>query len=172
MIRIDNENSAIELSFERLIDLRMRMQILPIVLIFISVTVIITQGNIFAQNISNNMNSADSDTIYLHPVTGNDTNPGTQDAPLRTLAATARQVNESIGSEAITIILAEGIYAMNETAIFEPDKRSFSKERRLTIRAEVLPDDPEWHTGRMPTLMHTMPLSSTWMGRPDPFGGE
>jgi len=29
---------------------------------------------------------------------------------------------------------------------------------RLTIRAEVLPDDPEWHIGRMPTLIHTMPF--------------
>jgi hypothetical protein len=42
---------------------------------------------------------------------------------------------------------------------------------RLTIRAEVLPDDPEWHIGRMPSLIHTMPLSPTWNGRPDPLGG-
>jgi hypothetical protein len=41
----------------------------------------------------------------------------------------------------------------------------------LTIRAEVLPDDTEWHAGKMPTLVHTMPLSSEWNGRPDPFGG-
>ena len=41
----------------------------------------------------------------------------------------------------------------------------------MTIRAEVLPDDPEWHTGCMPALIHTMPLKHTWNGRPDPLGG-
>ena len=30
---------------------------------------------------------------------------------------------------------------------------------------------PEWHPGRMPTFIHTMPLSPNWRGRPDPFGG-
>jgi hypothetical protein len=41
----------------------------------------------------------------------------------------------------------------------------------LTIRAEVLPDDPAWNIGRMPTLIHTMPVPPTWNGRPDPLGG-
>lgn len=27
------------------------------------------------------------------------------------------------------------------------------------------------HPGRMPTFIHTMPLSPNWRGRPDPFGG-
>jgi hypothetical protein len=72
---------------------------------------------------------------------------------------------------ATTIILSEGVYAVNETALFKSANRSFSKADRLTIRAEVLPDDPEWHPGRMPTLIHTMPLSPEWNGRPDPFGG-
>jgi hypothetical protein len=37
----------------------------------------------------------------------------------------------------------------------------------LLLRAEVLPDDPMWHIGRMPTLIHTMPVSPEWNGRPD-----
>jgi len=35
----------------------------------------------------------------------------------------------------------------------------------------VLPDDPGWHIGRMPALIHTMPVPATWNGRPDPLGG-
>jgi hypothetical protein len=110
-------------------------------------------------------------TIYLHPAKGSDTNAGTKDSPLRTLAAAAKRVNESTGTDAAPIILSEGVYAVGETALFKPANRSFTRDKRLTIRAEVLPDDPDWNTGRMPTLIHTMPLSPDWNGRPDPFGG-
>ena len=59
----------------------------------------------------------------------------------------------------MTVILSEGTYAVGETATFKPAGRKFSKTDRLTIRAEVLPDDPDWDTGRMPTLIHTTPLA-------------
>jgi hypothetical protein len=110
-------------------------------------------------------------TIYLHPANGSDTNSGAKDSPLKTLAAAAKCVSENTGSDAVIIILSEGVYAVGETAVFKPANRAFPKDKRLTIRAEVLPDDPEWHPGRMPTLIHTMPLSPDWNGRPDPFGG-
>jgi hypothetical protein len=111
------------------------------------------------------------DSIYLNPESGADTNSGAKDSPLRTLAEAARRVNLSDGAGSMTIILSEGIYAVGETTLLKPERRSFSKTERLTIRAEVLPDDPDWNTGRMPTLIHTMPLSATWNGRPDPLGG-
>jgi hypothetical protein len=111
--------------------------------------------------------------LYVHPAHGADTNAGGKESPLRTLFEAARRVNESTGSEPVTIMLAEGIYVISETVVFNPEHRSFSKTDRLTIRAEVLPDDPAWHTGRMPTLIHTMPfpIPPTWNGRPDPLGG-
>lgn len=111
------------------------------------------------------------DTIYVHPAAGADTNAGAKETPLRTLGEAARRVNQSTGAGAMTIVLAEGIYAITETVIFKPEHRTFSREARLTIRAEVLPGDPEWNTGRMPTFIHTMPLSATWNGRPDALGG-
>jgi hypothetical protein len=80
-------------------------------------------------------------------------------------------LNQSTGDGAVTIVLSEGIYAVGETMHLKPERRTFTKTARLTVRSEVLPDDPEWHTGRMPTLIHTMPLPSTWNGRPDPLGG-
>jgi hypothetical protein len=111
------------------------------------------------------------DTLYVNPATGNDANAGGGQAPLRTVAEAARRINSSTGSGAMTIVLAEGIHAIGETTLLSPTKRSFSREARLTVRAEVLPDDPGWHIGRMPTLIHTMPLSNSWNGRPDPLGG-
>lgn len=112
-----------------------------------------------------------AETIYVHPAQGEDTNSGAEDSPLRTLGEAARRVNQSSGSGAMTIVLAEGIYAIGETVSFNPTQRSFSKTARLTVRAEVLPDDPTWHTGRMPTLVFTMPIPTTWNGKPDRSGG-
>lgn len=113
----------------------------------------------------------DARTIYLHPSKGADDDPGTRDRPLRTLAAAARRVNDGTGAGAATVILAEGVYAVNEPALFRPASRTFTKTERLTVRAEVLPDDPAWSPGNMPVLIHTMALSPDWLGRTDPFGG-
>ena len=112
-------------------------------------------------------------TIYMHPARGADTNSGAKESPLRTLAEAAQRVNQTSGDGSITITLSEGIYAIGETIVFQPEHWTFSREARLTIRAEVLPDDPEWNIGRMPTLIHTMslPVPPTWNGRPDPLGG-
>jgi hypothetical protein len=109
--------------------------------------------------------------IYVNPATGSDASPGAKDSPLRTLAEAARRVNMSEAAGPMTVVLSEGIYAIGETTLLRPERRAFSKAARLTIRAEVLPDDPEWHTGRMPALVHTMPVPPTWNGRPDPLGG-
>lgn len=112
-----------------------------------------------------------NNSIYVNPNIGNDTNSGTKEQPLHSLAAATRLVNASVDNEAITIYLSQGVYALNEPSTFHPFKRQFTKTARLTIRAEILPDDPEWNTGSMPTLIHTMPLSNDWMGQKDPFGG-
>ena len=110
--------------------------------------------------------AVEANTVYVHPATGADTNFGDEDSPLRTLAEAARRVNQSTGTGAMTIVLSEGIYAVGETTLLKPEHRTFSKTERLTIRAEVLPDDAAWHTGRMPALMHTMPIPAEWNERP------
>ena len=109
--------------------------------------------------------------IYVNPNIGNDANDGSKEHPLRSLPAASRLVNESEGDNGITIFLSQGVYALMEPSTFHPTKRQFTKQARLTIRAEILPDDPNWNTGSMPTLIHTMPLSDDWMGVKDPFGG-
>lgn len=148
-----------------------RRQLLKRLLATSAVAAVARHNNLGAQEATSASAAAQPVTLHLHPVQGDDSNSGTKGRPLRTLAAAAKRVNESTGTDALTIILAEGVYAVGETAVFKPLQRAFTKTKRLTIRAEVLPDDSAWHAGRMPTLIHTMPLSSEWNGRPDPFGG-
>lgn len=132
---------------------------------------VLRSGRLYGQESGTRSVAVEANTIYLNPASGMDTNSGAKGSPLRTLAEAARRVNRSDGAGAMTIVLSEGIYAVGETTLLRPERRSFSKAERLTIRAEVLPDDHEWNTGSMPTLIHTMPIPPTWNGRPDPLGG-
>ena len=63
--------------------------------IYIILLVLISFGTVIAQ---------DEIKIYLNPYTGNDSNTGTKDKPLKTLVAASRIVNEDTSDEAITII--------------------------------------------------------------------
>ena len=51
-------------------------------------------------------------------------------------------------------------YALNERARFT-NGPGYTEQARLTIRAASLPDDADWHPGRMPTFVHTMPMDAT-----------
>jgi hypothetical protein len=97
--------------------------------------------------------------IYLNPKSGNDTNGGTKESPLKTLSEAAKRVNQASGEGAITVYLSSGVYGMSETADFNPINWKFSKANRLSIRAEILPDDTNWTPADMPILISTMPFS-------------
>lgn len=109
--------------------------------------------------------------LYLHPESGKDSNAGTQDSPLRTINEAARRVNQANGKGAITIYLSEGIYDLDATAVFHPANWWFTQADRLTIRAEILPDDTEWNPAKMPVIISTMSLNFKPYGNQDPFGG-
>ena len=148
-----------------------RRQALKATLTVATAAAVLRPDRLASQDAGTRAAGAAGDTIFVNPATGADANPGTKNSPLRTLAWAARQVNTSDGVGPMTIVLSEGIHAIGETTLLKPERRSFSAKERLTIRAEILPDDPEWHTGRMPTLIHTMPVPPTRNGRPDPLGG-
>jgi len=148
-----------------------RRQALKATLTVATAAAVLRPGRLASQDAGTRAPGAAGDAIFVNPVTGADANPGTKNSPLRTLAEAARRVNTSDGVGPMTIVLSEGIHAIGETTLLRPERRSFSATERLTIRAEILPDDPDWHTGRMPTLIHTMPVPTTWNGRPDPLGG-
>jgi hypothetical protein len=116
-------------------------------------------GTLISQEVTSKIAGDAVNSIHVNPATGTDANSGAKDSPLRTFAEAARRVNEAEGAGPITIVLSEGVYAIGETIRLKPAHRAFSETDRLTIRAEVLPDDPQWHTGRMPTFIHTLPLT-------------
>jgi len=96
--------------------------------------------------------------IFINANSGNDQNSGIKESPLKSLSEAAKRVNDSQGSGAVTIYLSGGVYGMAETASFSPAKWQFSRENRLTIRAEKLPDDAGWNPGDMPVMVSTMPF--------------
>ena len=91
-----------------------------------------------------------AEELHVNAKTGNDANRGSLSQPLKTLAEAARRVNTSYKKEAATILLAEGVYPLTETVLFNNNK--FSATDRLIIKAEVMPDDPNWTPQRMPMI--------------------
>src|SRR6516164_3824921 len=107
---------------------------------------------------------APAEELYVNAKTGNDKNTGSQSQPLKTIAEAAHRIDASAAKEATTIILSEGVYPLTETALFTNNQ--FSVENRLTIRAEVMPDDANWNPQRMPII--TTIIAAT----PTPGDGE
>ena len=126
---------------------------------------------VFIVNVQTVVLAQTTKDFYINEIGGNDKNPGTKELPLKTLNEAADRVNRANGTGAITIYIAEGIYGLDATATFHPVNWHFTKEERLTIRAEILPDDEEWNPGRMPVIVSTMPLDFNPNGRKDPIGG-
>jgi hypothetical protein len=96
-----------------------------------------------------------AEKIYINIKTGNDKNPGTQSQPLKTLHEAARRINTNNQREATTVLLSEGVYPLTETVIINNNK--YSLENRLVIRAEIMPDDPNWNPQRMPIIVTIVP---------------
>src|SRR5258708_7616329 len=93
---------------------------------------------------------ASAEELHINAKTGNDKNTGSQSQPLITIAEAANRINANTAKEATAIILSEGVYALTGTVLFNNNK--FSAENRLTIRAELLPDDANWSPQRMPII--------------------
>lgn len=102
--------------------------------------------------------------IYVNVKTGNDSNNGTKEQPLKTIAEAAKRINANTANEAVTIVLAQGLYPLTETVLINNNK--FTTENRLTIRAEFLPDDANWNPQLMPTIVTVIP------GKETPGDGE
>lgn len=98
--------------------------------------------------------SAYAETYYLDSRNGNDASPGTTAKPLKTLAKAAELVNASKAPGPTTLRVAAGVYNLTEAVVFKND-RPYTREKRLTIEAAVLPDDPGWKPESMPIILST-----------------
>ncbi|TWU44224.1 serine endoprotease [Novipirellula aureliae] len=70
--------------------------------------------------------ATDAADIYV-AVTGSDTNRGTSDQPVASLAAAQKLARASAGSEAVTVHVADGVYYLPETLIFTPQDSGSEK---------------------------------------------
>lgn len=102
---------------------------------------------------------ASAEEFYINAKTGNDANPGNKLQPLKTMAEAARRINVNTAKTATTVILQEGVYPLTETVLFNNNK--FTADNRLLIRAEILPDDPNWNPQQMPIITTIIPAMQT-----------
>ena len=144
-----------------------RMKNIQMILLLIWASVLIPNTS-FGQRDENTGFIPNDGVIYLNPELGRNGNNGTKDSPIKTLYEAAQRINHANGKGAVTIILSEGIYGLDATVTFHPVNWHFTKDERLTIRAEVLPDDADWGPARMPVIVSTMPLNFKPGGSDDP----
>ncbi len=95
-----------------------------------------------------------AETLYVDGISGNDSSLGTKDKPLKTISKAATMVNDSNAHGPTTIKIAPGVYNITKAVLFD-NKRSYTKEKRLTIEATILPDDPNWKPALMPVVLST-----------------
>lgn len=110
--------------------------------------------------------------IYVNPNIGINTNKGTKENPVKSLSEAAKRVSAAEGEGAITVLLSAGVYGMSETADFNAKNWEFTKTNRLTIRAEILPDDANWSPAEMPIMISTMPFSVEKNDKGELTGGQ
>ncbi|MDO9553870.1 hypothetical protein [Rhodonellum sp.] len=106
------------------------------------------------------MGQIEKGSLYINPQSGRDDNSGEKGSPLQSLYEAGRRINVAKGNGAMTIFLSKGIYALDTTVRFQPENWKFTKDARLTIRAEILPDDPNWDHGKMPVFISTMAFNN------------
>jgi len=94
--------------------------------------------------------------LFVNGQTGDDAALGTRAQPLKTIREAARRVSVDTTKGPTTIILSAGVYPLTETILFDNDK--YSRENRLVLRAEVMPDETGWTPGKMPVVMTVAPM--------------
>ena len=90
-------------------------------------------------------------SLYVDVISGDDSNSGTKDKPLRSIDKAAAMVNRSNGSGPAIIKIGPGIYEIDKTVVFA-NHRVFTEKKRLVIEAAILPDDPGWKPELMPRI--------------------
>ncbi len=93
-----------------------------------------------------------AEVLYVDSLNGRDTNPGTQEKPLKSIQKAAELINNSSDPEPTTILISAGIYCLDRCVRFV-NKRPYTEKKRLTIRASFLPDDLNWTPALMPIIL-------------------
>ena len=95
---------------------------------------------------------AQAEVLYVDGRSGQNSHPGTQAQPLKTLARAAQRINESNEPGPTTVKVAPGLYCLDQTVLIRNPRR-YTEQDRLIVEASVLPDDPNWTPSLMPVLL-------------------
>lgn len=95
-----------------------------------------------------------AETLYVDSQNGNDNNPGSKGKPLLTISKAAAIVNDSNAAGPTTIKVSPGVYNLTRAVVFK-NTRPYTEQKRLTIQATILPDDPNWLPSLMPVVLST-----------------
>lgn len=131
-----------------------------------------TNSFIYARQVAQIKTMPGDGNMYVNVVNGNDTAAGNKDHPIKTVTEASKRINAAKGKGSITVYISKGLYTLSETADFNPKYWEFTKENRLTIRAEVLPGDSNWSPADMPILLSAMSFSEEKNNKGEATGGQ
>lgn len=97
---------------------------------------------------------SNAETISVDSKNGDDINPGTEQKPVKTIARAAAMVNNNKEPGPTVIKIQPGVYVEDKPVVFD-SKRPYTKQKRLTIEAAVLPDELKWKPTLMPIVLFT-----------------
>jgi hypothetical protein len=92
---------------------------------------------------------------YVDSRSGADTNPGTRESPVRSVARAA-EILRSPDNAIYVMKLNPGIYVLPRQVELSTEKDMAGK--RLVVEATVLPDDPKWTPESMPIVISSAEL--------------
>lgn len=94
-----------------------------------------------------------SQSIYIDYNKGFDSNTGTLDHPLKTIAGALNRI-DTTSTEPVKLVMLPGIYYIDETIHIKLKTENLNN-RQLTIEALYLPDDEKWEPELMPIILTT-----------------
>jgi len=100
------------------------------------------------------LTSVFAETLVVDSGKGADTNPGTDQMPIKTFKEAVKRINNSTERGPTVIRVAPGIHILDETVLFYND-RPYTEHDRLIIEADILPDDARWKPELMPIIIST-----------------
>ena len=94
-----------------------------------------------------------SETVYVDSISGQDENPGTQNAPVLSISKAVELVGLA-DNDVYRIKINPGIYLLDHHVKVQTDKIT-GADKRLVIEASILPDDSQWIPENMPVILST-----------------
>jgi len=94
---------------------------------------------------------AQSQTLFVDAVKGNDEAKGTAAEPFRSLEKAVSAANVFSGDEPVKIKLAPGLYLLIHQIIISPFKKQ-TDTVKYSIEAMIMPDDDAWSPAKMPVI--------------------